>query len=243
MFRLLRRFPQKLCCCVTGHSDDCAAESRGEDASAEGQVAPQVARDQSALLQHAAALGPARYPLASSSVLAAALTDLDDADRLTDQLFNAGPGRDLASLWQGPELSRDQRIDILMSTGIVGISDNVLEVMGFAERLLDTSRRLAALQYRVAEGLPWQQEEVNIGGEDEWDAALCVVLEIKRKKMLAAEGDVLRGGERGGSERRPPRPGSRPRLEAMLVGQASPEANPDSVSGSTSPVLRPGVCC
>ena len=78
--------------------------------------------------------------------------------------------------------------------------------------------------------------------QDEWDAALCVVLELKRKKMLAAEGDVLRGGERGGGERRPPRPDSRPRLEAMLVGQASPEVK-DSVPGSTSPVLRPGVCC
>ena len=173
---------------------------------------------------------PARRREDLLETVSLAQAEMARADTLTAALFNPRPGLDMQSGWglAVPELTQGQRGEIMASWGLPGVDASVLEVIGFAQRTLSTARRMLELQYRAAEGEDIAEEDVffdwghiarGVGSvqlEREWRAALIVVEEISGagpgvSGVTEADGDVLREGERGGGERQPLRPDSRPR--------------------------------
>ena len=235
MLRFLRRLQQRLCCeqpDTTSESDAMNLESVSVNDSVVAQPDhPLLSADQRpvgcvAPVPRAPGV-PARRREDLLETVSLAQAEMARADTLTAALFNPRPGLGEQGGWAlaVPELTQGQRGEIMASLGLPGVDVSVLEVAGFAQRTLSTARRMLELQVRAAEGEDVTEEDVffdwgliarGIGSvqlEREWRAALIVVEEIGGAVTgnSEADGDVLREGGRGGGERQPLRPDSRPR--------------------------------
>ena len=235
MLRLLRRLQHNLCCEQPDNkseSDVMSLESVCVNVSAVAQpdhpLLPADQRPVGCVAPVPRVLDvPARRREDLLETVTLTQAELARADTLTAALFNPRPGLDEQGGWAlaVPELTQGQRGEIMASWGLPGVDVSVLEVAGFAQRTLSTARRMLELQVRAAEGEDVTEEDVffdwgliarGIGSvqlEREWRAALIVVEEIGGAVTGRTEddGDVLREGGRGGGERQPLRPDSRPR--------------------------------
>ena len=235
MLRLLRRLQHSLCCeqpDTKSESDVMSLESVCVNVSAVAQpdhpLLPADQRPVGCVAPVPRVLDvPARRREDLLETVTLTQADLARADTLTAALFNPRPGLGEQGGWAlaVPELTQGQRGEIMASLGLPGVDVSVLEVAGFAQRTLSTARRMLELQVRAAEGEDVTEEDVffdwgliarGIGSvqlEREWRAALIVVEEIGGAVTgnIEDDGDVLREGGRGGGERQPLRPDSRPR--------------------------------